>query len=219
MKILHICPPHQLDVPTLPWESQKSHFSAILFIYLRLFTLPQKKINSNCCAAALAVHLLLFSASYYLHSPIVLCLRHAIWGARAFIRTIGRVAACGSGLLRHGLNFSTAWCTMRPISVEKDWKHVSVQKVTVQLPHITTGSFQCHGWLPMSGFFSESPAFERTQQTLSQMKKFCNLQVSPVAFKVRWICGWQLVFFWDNVNNQKYVWIILLKMTFWDFPR
>ena len=25
------------------------------------------------------------------------------------------------------------------------------------------------------------------------------------------------VFFWDNVNNLKYVWIILLKMTFWIF--
>jgi len=32
-------------------------------------------------------------------------------------------------LLRHGLNFSTAWCPMRLISVEKDWDYVSVQKV------------------------------------------------------------------------------------------
>jgi len=41
----------------------------IIFIYFRLFTLSQKKTNSNCCTAALAVYLLLFSASYYLHSP------------------------------------------------------------------------------------------------------------------------------------------------------
>jgi len=65
-------------------------------------------------------------------------------------------AACGSGLLQHGLNFSTAWCTMQLISVEKDWKDVLTQKVvtlntccgiawlTFQLPHITTGSFQSH---------------------------------------------------------------------------
>ena len=45
---------------------------------------------------------------------------------------------------------------MRLISVEKDWKHVSMQKVatlnfccdvaclTFQLPHTTTGSFQSH---------------------------------------------------------------------------
>jgi len=32
-----------------------------LFLYFRLFTLPQKKTNSNCCTAALAVYLLLFS--------------------------------------------------------------------------------------------------------------------------------------------------------------
>ena len=31
--------------------------------------LPQKETNSNCCTAALAVYSLLFSASYYLHSP------------------------------------------------------------------------------------------------------------------------------------------------------
>ena len=66
------------------------------------------------------------------------------------------VEACGSGLLLHGLNFSTAWCTMQPNSVEKDWKHVFMQKavtlntccdiacLTFQLPHITTGSFQSY---------------------------------------------------------------------------
>jgi len=43
-------------------------FSTLLFINFRLFTLPQRKTNSNCCTA-LAVYLLLFSASYYLHSP------------------------------------------------------------------------------------------------------------------------------------------------------
>jgi len=65
MQILQICPPHLSDVVTVPWEIQNSHFSTLLFIYLILFTLPQKKTNSNCCTTAL----LLFSASYYLHSP------------------------------------------------------------------------------------------------------------------------------------------------------
>ena len=77
----------------------------------------------------------------------------------------GHVEACGSGFLPHGLNFSTAWCTMRLISVEKDWKHVSMQKVvtlntccdvaclTFQLPHITTGSFQSHQCQPTACFF------------------------------------------------------------------
>jgi len=69
MNILQICLPHVLDVATLPWELQKSHFLTLLFIYFRLFMLAQKKTSSNCCPAALAVYLLLFSASYYLHSP------------------------------------------------------------------------------------------------------------------------------------------------------
>jgi len=30
--------------------------------------LAQKKTSNNCCSAALAVYVLLFSASYYLHS-------------------------------------------------------------------------------------------------------------------------------------------------------
>ena len=69
MHSLQICPPHLSDVATLPWEIQQRHFSTLLFIYFRLFTLAQKKTSSNCCSAALAVYLLLCSASYYLHSP------------------------------------------------------------------------------------------------------------------------------------------------------
>ena len=68
MITLPICPNHLSDVATLPWEI-KSHFLTLYFIYFRLFTLPEKKTNSNCCTAAVAVYLLLFSASYYLHSP------------------------------------------------------------------------------------------------------------------------------------------------------
>ena len=69
MKILQVCPSHPSYVATLPWEIQKSHFSTLLFIYFRLFTLSENTTNSKCCTAALAVYLLLFNASYYLHSP------------------------------------------------------------------------------------------------------------------------------------------------------
>jgi len=72
-KILHEStlqtrPPHLSDVATLPWKIQKSHFSTLLFIYFKLFTLPPEENNSSCCSAALAAYLLLFSASYYLYS-------------------------------------------------------------------------------------------------------------------------------------------------------
>jgi len=81
MNTLQICPPHLSHVATLPWEIQKSHFSTLLFIFFRLFTLASKKTSSNCCTAAWAVYLLLFIASYYLHT-LVLCPGHATEGAR-----------------------------------------------------------------------------------------------------------------------------------------
>jgi len=69
------------------------------------------------------------------------------------------------------MNFDRAWWTMQLISGEKDWKHVSMQKVvnlntccdvaclTFQFSHFTTGSFQSHQYL------------EEGNITFSQMKK------------------------------------------------
>ena len=77
-----------------------------------------------------------------------------------------------------GLNFSRAWWTMQLISGEKDWKHVSVQKMvtlniccklaclTFHLPHITTGSFQSQQCQPTTGFFKSHQRMEE-----------CNIQV------------------------------------------
>ena len=72
MKIVQIRPPHLPDVATLPWEIQKNHILTLLFTYFRLFTLPHMKTSSNCCSSALAVYLLLFRASYYMHIALVL---------------------------------------------------------------------------------------------------------------------------------------------------
>jgi len=100
--------------------------------------------------------------------------------------------SCGSVLLWHGLNFSSAWWTMQLISGEKDWKYVSVQKVVTlntccdvaclvfQLPNITTGSFQSHQCLAECNI------------TFSQTKMFCFciLQCSAVTFfEVWWVRG------------------------------
>jgi len=153
MNILQICPPHLSDVATLPWEIQKSHFSTLLCIYFRLFTLAQMKTNSNCRTAAIAVYVMLFSAFYYLHSPSTASGVHYRKSACIDIYMFRLVAAAYCDIR---LNFSTAWCTMRVINVENDWKHVSMQTVvtlntccdvaclTFQLPHITTSSFQSH---------------------------------------------------------------------------
>ena len=60
--------------------------------------LSQKKTNSNCCTAALAVYLLLFNAYYHLHSPSTAS------GAR-----YRRSACIDTGMLRHA---EVACCDM-----------------------------------------------------------------------------------------------------------
>jgi len=201
------------DIATLRWEIQKNIFSTLFFKYFRLFTLPQKKTNSNCCTAALAVFLLLFSASYYLHSPSTAS------GARyRRSASIGiwywRVEVCGSGLLRRGLNFSTAWCTMRLTSVEKVWKHVLMQNVvtccdivclTFQLPHITTGSFQSHRRQPTTGCLQSLQRLKERNKPSVRWKSFAIHKLVWWHFQVGWVSGLQFVFFWGNTNNQKYV--------------
>ena len=161
MSILQICPPHLPDVATLPWKIQKSHFSPLLFIYFRLFTLAQKKTNSNCCTAALDVYLLLLSASYYLHSPTTAS-GHATGGARVLIWTCWglrqRLVATWAEFQHSVVYYATERC-------RKDWKHVLTQKLVTlntccdiaclifQLPCITTGSFQSHRRQPTTGSF------------------------------------------------------------------
>jgi len=67
MNILHICPPYLSDVATFPWEIQKSFLTVLLL-----------------------------SASYCLHSPIMsgACYRSACVEYQSMIPT-----SCGRGLL------------------------------------------------------------------------------------------------------------------------
>ena len=101
----------------------------------------------------IAVYVLLFSASYYLHSPSTAS------GACYTRSTCGHVEACCD------MSWISALCecTMQLNNVEKDWKHVLTQKFvnlntycditcrTFQLPHITISSFQSHWWQPTTG--------------------------------------------------------------------
>ena len=122
---------HLADLSTSPTRcshltlgNPKSHFSTLLLIYFGLSTLPQKKTHSNCCTAALAVHLLLFSASYYLHNL------NTASGARYW-----RSACIDTDMLRLA---QRAYCEMGWISAQRDvlcdWprskkKHVLMQNV------------------------------------------------------------------------------------------
>jgi len=205
----------------------KKSFSTILFIYFRLFTLPQKKTNSNCCTAALAVYLLLFSASYYLHSLSTAsgaCYRRSSTCIDMDMLRLAAVACCDTGWI------SAQRGTMRLISVEKDWKHVSMQKVftlntgsdiaclTFQLPHITTGSFQSQRWQSTTGSHQSLQHLKERNKPSVRWKSFALHKLVCWHFQVGWASRLQFVFFWGNVNNQRYAWLILLKMTFLDFP-
>jgi len=53
----------------IPWELKKIIFQHYYSYTSELFMIAQKKTNSNCRTAALAVYLLLFSTYYYLNSP------------------------------------------------------------------------------------------------------------------------------------------------------
>jgi len=78
--------------------------------------------------------------------------------------------------------------------VEKKLKHVLMQKVVTpntcgdnDIPVATHNNrfFSEPSTTTQNWLFSQLPAFERTQQTFSQMKKFCNSQVSVVTFSGR----------------------------------
>jgi len=208
MNILQICPLHLSDVATLPWEIQKSYFSTWLFIFFRLFMLPQEKTNSSCCTAALAIYLLLFSASYYLHSPIVLRLGHATGGARVLIWTCWglrqRLDATWAEFQHSVVYYATDRCRKRLKACTNAEGGHSEHLLWHCLPDIPVAIH--HNWFfsepPMTThkwLFSEPPAFKKTQQTFSQMKKFCNSQVSAVTFSGG-VCKWIAVCFFSEIT-------------------
>ena len=116
------------------------------------------------------------------------------------------------------------------ITARKDWKHVLVQKVvtlntcchtaclTFQLPHINWFFFWATDDNPQLALF----------RTCNVWKNATNLQSDEKVLQFTCYCGdisgkvgksITVFFFWNNLSNQNYVWIILLKMTYLDFPR
>ena len=104
----------------------------------------------------------------------------------------------------------------------KDWKRVSMQMVvnmntccdvaclTYKLSHNTTGSFQSHQHL-------EGTMYLPSDEWVLHSTRQCG-----DIFRVWWATSqsWlQFILFWGNVNNQKCIWIILLKNHFLDFSR
>jgi len=171
----------------------------------------------------LAVYLVLFSASYYLHSPSTAS------GARyrrsacidIDVLRLAAVACCDVGWILAQRGVLRDWTVSKKLEawITEEGGHFEhllwhcLPDIPVATHHnrfFSEPPMTTHNWL-----FSEPPTSERTQQTFSQMTKFRNIhKLVWWHFQVGWASGLQIVFLWDNVNNQKYVWIILLKMTF-----
>ena len=89
---------------------------------------------------------------------------------------------------------------MRLISVEKDWKHLLIQKVvtlhtcrdiaclTFQLPHITTGSFQSHRRQPTTG----------SLHSLQRLKERNKPSVRWKSFAIHKLVWWHLQAEWES---------------------
>jgi len=203
---LQICPPHLSDVATLPWEIQKSHFSTLLFIYFRV---AQKKTSSNCSSAALAVYLLLFSTSSYLHSPST-ALGHATGGACALIWACWGsrqwLVAMWAEFQHSMVYYVTEQCQKRLeacINAKRDHSEHLLWHCLPDYPVATHHNrfFSDPRRKTHNQLFPEPKTSEIMQQAFSQMKKFC----SSVwwHFQVGWASGLQIVFLWVNVNNHK----------------
>jgi len=159
-----------------------------------------------------AVYLLLFSASYCLHSPITAsgahCRRSACIEYQSEIR-----ASCGSGLLRHFAEFQHSVV----YDAIDQWRKRLEACIYAEGSHFEHLLWRCLPDIPVAThhnrFFLEppmpthnrlySPTFEGTQQTFSQMKSFAVHKLVWWHFHVGWASGLQFVFFLDNENNQK----------------
>jgi len=62
--------------------NRKKSFLTLLFIYFRLFTLPQKKTSSNCCTAQLSLFTYCCLVLPIICIALVVHLGHAMEGAR-----------------------------------------------------------------------------------------------------------------------------------------
>ena len=142
---------------------------------------------------SLAVHLLLFSASYYCVA-LLPRLGHATGGARVSSTSprYGRVAAaasnCDIGWISAQRGGRCDWSVVKKTGSMHACRRWSLRTLAVTL--LAWHSSCTHN----NRFFSEPSVFERTQQTFSQMKNFCISQVCVVTFSGG-VGKWATVFF------------------------
>ena len=162
---------------------------------------------------------------------LVLHLGHATGGVRVLIwmhwGLRPRLVATWAEFQHSVVYYATEWCRKRLKSCinaegghfEHLLWHCLPDIPVANLPHIATGSFQSHQRQPTTGSFQSLQRLKEPNKPTVRRKSFAIHKLVWWHFQVGLASGLQIVFLWDNVNNQKYIWIILLKMTFLDFPR
>ena len=161
---------------------------------------------------------------------IILRLGHATEGARVLIWTCWGFR---QRLVVTWLNFSTALCNVyyatkqcrkrleACINAEGGHSEHLLWHCLSDIPLATDHNqffLQSHRRQPITGSFQSLQRLKDRNKPSVRWRSFAVHTLVWWHFQVVWASGLQIVFLWDNVNNQKYAWIILLKMTFfWIF--
>jgi len=171
---------HLTDLSTSPvtcshftlGNPEKSFFNNIIPILQIIYVISEE--NCNCCTAALAVYLLLFSASYYLHRPCTAS------GAR-YRKTAHwyrHVEACSSGFLQH-----LGWILAQR-GVLFDW---SLSKKTGSM------YFESHRWQPTTGSLQSLQCLKERNKPSVRWKSFVFHKLLWWHFQLGWASGLRLV--------------------------
>ena len=98
---------------------------------------------------------------------LVLHLGHSTGGARVLIWTCWGLR---SGLLRHGLNFSTAWCTTRLISIEKTGRMHPCRRWSLRTLTATVLAWHSSCHTPQPVLFRATNVWRNTENLQSDVK-------------------------------------------------
>jgi len=179
------------------------------------------------CSFSSLLNVLFCASYYYLHSPSTASgtrYRRSVCIDMDMLRLGQLLVATRTEFQHNAVYYATDRCRKRlEACINAEGGHLNTRCdtacLTFQLLHITTGSFQSHRWQPTTGCLL---SLERLKERNTPSVRWNSFAIHKLVWghsQVGWANGLQFIFFWDSVNNQKYVWIILLKMTFLDFPR
>ena len=150
MKILQICLPHLSVVTTLPWKSRKSFFNIIIHI-LQIIYVTSEENKYQLLYRSFSCLLTVVCASCPSTASGVRCRRNACIDTD-MSRLAATAACCDMGWIsaQRGV-----LCERLETCIHADSDHAvhlrAHRLFDIQLPHITTCSFQSHRRQPKTG--------------------------------------------------------------------